>query len=99
MAQVLSTLNEDFLVISKIVSEVTDQSRAALTQHQILQLQNIDRMSQSLQDLVAVCDLLATGPHSRASSKVHLQLAETRSILDSNQENDQSGPAGSVEIF
>ncbi len=99
MASVLAEISDDMLTVSEIVSEVADQSRTTLTTHQILQLQRIDRISQSLQDLVVVCSVLATTPHVAASSARHLQLAETRSILDPDNPHDQDTPPGSVELF
>lgn len=99
MASVLAGISDDLLTVSETLSEVTDQSRAKLTKHQILQLQSIDRISQSLQDLVVVCGVLATTPHIAASSEIHLQLAETRSILDPDNPDDREAPPGSIELF
>ena len=99
MASALAEISDDLLIVSETLSEVTEQSRAKLTAHQILQLQSIDRISQSLQDLVVVCSALATTPHVAASSAIHLQLAETRSILDPDNTDDQEAPPGSIELF
>lgn len=99
MASALAELSDDLLTVSETLSEVTEQSRAQLTTHQILQLQSIDYISQSLQDLVVVCSVLATTPNVAASSAIHLQLAEMRSILDPDNPDDRKASPGSIELF
>lgn len=99
MACILTSLGDDMLAISEVVSEIAVHRPDPLTPQQVLQLQRIDRVTQCLNDLAVICNVLAVSPNDADSKGIPLQLAEMQSILDPQAFDEPQTKPGSVELF
>lgn len=94
----LDAIRADMSSVAHLVSLLTARQPRALTEPEVTQLQAIDRVCQTLQDLSLISEALATESAATFDPK-RLQLAETRAILGPSVENAASAAAGRVEIF
>lgn len=99
MSDVLGAMTGQMSDVSQLVSDLTTRTQAQLTPEQMTQLQSIDRICQSLQDLEAISKALASGRDAQSALEVRLQLAETRAILMPEQDDSDTLPSGSLELF
>lgn len=99
MSDVLETLTGEMSGVAQLLSDLATRDGVALTSAQITQLQSVDHICQSLQDLVSVARALASGPDGSFDLASDLQLIETRSILSTEPDEPAHALAGSIELF
>ncbi|WP_157598673.1 hypothetical protein [Tateyamaria omphalii] len=92
-------MTHDMSSVTKLVSELAERHCDALSEAQIFQLQRLDHIVQSLQDLSVVSQILAEEDQSTPHQETRLKLAETRAILSPDSEAAVTQEAGSVELF
>lgn len=98
MSELLANITGDMAHVTRLVSDLSMQHGLELSDAQITDLQTLDRVCQSLRDLVVIAETLAA-PDAGTSTTDHLQLAETRSILAPEPERLDRVMTGSIELF
>ncbi|WP_299041786.1 hypothetical protein [uncultured Tateyamaria sp.] len=99
MSGLLAEITDDMTHVAQLVSELSTQDAVTLSSAQITDLQTLDRICQSLRDLVVITESLATAPGARPGQAVDVQLATTRSILAPEPGPDDDIVTGSIELF
>ncbi|WP_415402972.1 hypothetical protein [Tateyamaria sp. SN3-11] len=90
---------DEFSGLGNAVSVVVQADKTAcLSPEHITQLQKIDHLHQSLQDLARLSDALATSGTNRLAVLKQLKMETTRGLLDGVPPSEQT-VTGSVDWF
>ena len=99
MSALLADITQDMAHVTRLVSDLSGHEAVTLSAAQITDLQTLDRICQSLCDLVVITESLANTGDPATETPDRLQLAKTRSILSPEIADKDEGNAGTVELF